>query len=201
MSIYTISLNFLSNTKDNKLYFASILNVFCMPFSDKKVAIDKNKIMLERYIKQAENNHHVFSWLDMMAKEPTSFYEVDINLKDDICDEEICLLLASSIKHSKRVIVYDHNYWTKYIYNENSCTITYLTHNIIILDKDQAYNELNTKNNTTNNYKNSIVANNGGSISNSNNLNSNTIWTRLKIQWWPTITARFKIRKTPPPKK
>ena len=75
MAIYTVSLNFLENLKPNEMsYLGCILYCFTNDQHPDKLAVDKNRVILDKYIDAVDERFAdiVKSWVDMLSYIPSS---------------------------------------------------------------------------------------------------------------------------------
>lgn len=170
MAIYTVSLNFLENLEPSEMsYLGCILFCFTNEQHPDKLAVDKNKVILDKY---KEVVHERFadiirSWVDMLSYVPSSMEKIDVDLRDITNKEDLCLELCSNINGTKKMIVYSMASLNSIIDGDNC--ITYNGHKIKFLDRDEAKRVLNE--NIVYNISNSQVA--GRDIKKSSNTNGN----------------------------
>jgi len=170
MAIYTVSLNFLENLKPNEMsYLGCILYCFTNDQHPDKLAVDKNRVILDKYIDAVDERFAdiVKSWVDMLSYIPSSMEKIDIDLRCFTNKEEMCLALCSGINGTKQMIVYSMAALKTDIDDDNS--VSYNGHRIKILDRDEAKRVLNE--NIVYNISHSQVA--GRDIKKSQNTNEN----------------------------
>ncbi len=170
MAIYTVSLNFLDNLETSEMsYIGSVLFCFTNNQHPDKLAVDKNKIILNKYIDVVDSRFAdiVRSWVDMLSYIPSSIEKIDVDLTGITDNEEICLALCSGINGTKQMIVYSMAALKTDIDNDNC--VSYHGHRIKILDRDEAKRVLNE--NIVYNISHSQVA--GRDIKKSQNTNGN----------------------------
>lgn len=143
MAIYTLSINYIDGVSENKSHLLSVFYKFPNPDNEYKAAMDKSKKLLSHYAASAQINNDFLTWLDLMSRKPASFETVDVIVPDGVSDEEMYLMIASATKPHKKIIVGTHQYWKKFHYLDNCCKIIYKSNEVIVLDKDEAFKELN----------------------------------------------------------
>lgn len=170
MAIYTVSLNFLENLAPSEMsYLGCILSCFTNDQHPDKLAVDKNRIILDKYIDVVDERFAdiVKSWVDMLSYIPSSMEKIDVDLRNITNKEELCLALCSSINGTKQMIVYSMA-TLKADIDDDNC-VSYNGHRIKILDRDEAKRVLNEH--IVYNISNSQVA--GRDIKKSSNTNGN----------------------------
>lgn len=153
-----------NNVLDKKHY--DVLFVFASQSNPYKVALDKSGRVIELYEQIASHNVHIKTWLDLMSMKPSSFEVINVETRSVDQVEEIFLTVCSMTNNEKKMIVYSHQgklYERYYINN----SINFNGTTILVLDRDQAYHELNQSN--TYNIADSQVAINHSSITDSKN--------------------------------
>lgn len=147
MAIYTLSLDYVRGGICNTNHLHNVFLKFCNPTSVHKAAIDKSKILLSKYIDASANNVDLQTWLDWMCRtQETHFEIVDVIIPSDISDEEMWLKVAASTKPNNKLIVNSHQCWNNFNYQNGHSVIKYNNIDVHVLDKDEAYKELNKKN-------------------------------------------------------
>ncbi|MBB6002849.1 hypothetical protein [Arcicella rosea] len=146
MGIYTLSINFIGKVSENKSHFFNVLFKFPNPDNEFKAAMDKSKRLLDHYQTFAQENNDLFVWLDLMSRAPSSFEIIDIIVPEDIEEEEMYLMVASATKPHKKVIVSSHQYWKEFCYLDTCSKIVYQNQEVLVLDRDEAFKELNETN-------------------------------------------------------
>lgn len=170
MAIYTVSLNFLENLEQSEMsYLGCILYCFTNEQHPDKLAVDKNKVILAKYIDVVDQRFAdiIKSWVDMLSYIPSSMEKIDVDLRNITNKEEMCLALCSSINGTKQMIVYSMASLNSVIDGDNC--ILYNGNKIKIFDRDEAKRILNE--NIVYNISHSQVA--GRDIKKSINTNGN----------------------------
>lgn len=166
MAIYTVSLNFLENLEISEMsYIGCVLFCFSNNQHPDKLAVDKNKIILNKYIDVVDSRFAdiIRSWVDMLSYIPSSIEKIDVDLTEITDTEEMCLALCSSTKGSKQLIVHSIGLLESSV-DASNC-ISYKGCTIKVLDKDEAKQLLNV--NSVLNINRSVVA--GGNICDTTN--------------------------------
>lgn len=166
MAIYTLSINYIDGVSENKSHLLNVFYKFPNPDNEYKAAMDKSKKLLDHYIASAKTNNDFLTWLDWMSRKPEGFESIDVSIPDNVSEEEMYLMIAAATNPQKKVIVGSHQYWKKYCYLTNCNKIPYNSHEITILDKDEAFQELNPKDKVTQHI----------SITNNNMASKNNPW-------------------------
>ena len=144
MSIYTITTNYLESVNKEQIHLHNVLFKFSNPNCEHKAAIDTGKKLLHEYAAIANVNHDIYTWLDFMTRPRDTYFEiVNVDIPDHVSLEEMYLMIASNTKSCKKIIVGSHQYWQLYNYNGNTCNILYNEHEVSILSKEEALQELN----------------------------------------------------------
>jgi hypothetical protein len=151
MAIYTLSINFIDGVSEHKSHLLNVFYKFPNPDNEYKAAMDKSKKLLAHYKASAQSNNDFLTWLDFMSRQPACFETIDVIIPDEVKEEEMYLMIAAATKPSKKVIVGTHQYWKAYCYEHNCSKILYNDQEIQILDKDEAFNELNPADKITQN--------------------------------------------------
>lgn len=136
-------MNFIDGVGENKSHVFNVLYKFPNPDNKYKVAVDRSERLMKLYREKANDNALLFQWLDWMTKSPSYFEFVNINIDDSIGEEEMYLMIASASKPNQTIIVHSHQYWINYSYAVGCNNIAYNNSAISILDKDDAFQELN----------------------------------------------------------
>lgn len=158
MAIYTLSINYIDWVKENKSHLLNVFFKFPNPECVHKAAIDKSNRLLDHYSKSAKENNDLFTWLDYMSRDPSCFEKIDIDIPENTLEEEMYLMIAFATKPNSKIIVCSHQYWKNHCYLNKCNKILYKNNEIEILDKDEAYQELNPEEKITQNI--SIINNN-----------------------------------------
>lgn len=143
MAIYTLSINYIDGVSEHKSHLLNVFYKFPNPDNEYKAAMDKSKKLLAHYKASAQKNNDFLTWLDFMSRQPDCFEPIDVIIPDNTKEEEMYLMIAAATKPSKKVIVGTHQYWKDFCYYNNCNKILYQNHEIEILDKDEAFKELN----------------------------------------------------------
>lgn len=143
MAIYTLSINFIDGVSEHKSHLLNVFYKFPNPDNEYKAAMDKSKRLLAHYKISAQSNNDFLTWLDFMSRQPDCFEPIDVIIPANTKEEEMYLMIAAATKPSKKVIVGTHQYWKEHCYVNNCNKILYQNHEIEILDKDEAFKELN----------------------------------------------------------
>ncbi|MCV2487624.1 hypothetical protein OD917_22000 [Flavobacterium sp. SH_e] len=149
MGIYTLSINYIDGVSANKSHLLNVFYKFPNPDNELKVAVDKTKKILDHYSNNALKSNDFFTWLDLMSRNPSGFEVIDVNVPENIHEEEMYLMVAAATKPYQKVIVNSHQYWHKFNYDHACSKIDYNGNKITILDRDEAYSELNPALETT----------------------------------------------------
>jgi hypothetical protein len=145
MAIYTLSLDYINGGICNANHLHNVFLKFCNPSSEHKAAIDNSKTLLTKYIEASANNVDLQTWLDWMCRtQETHFEIVNVNIPSNISDEEMWLKVASATKPNSKLIVNTHQCWRNFNYLNGHSIIKYNNIDVHVLDKDEAYKELNT---------------------------------------------------------
>jgi hypothetical protein len=166
MAIYTLSINFIDGATENKSHLLNVFYKFPNPDNEYKAAMDRSKKLLAHYSASAKSNNDFLTWLDWMSRKPEGFEIINVNVPDNISEEEMYLMIAAATNPHKKVIVGSHQYWQKHCYINNCNKIFYNNHEVTILDKDEAFQELNPKDKVTQHI----------SITNNNMAKNNNPW-------------------------
>lgn len=151
MNLFTLTCNLLGKIENSKEYIAQILYRFTAYDNPYKVCIDKDKKVLDYYGEIARTNPLIAQWIIFMGQIPANFEFTHIELPTELDKEEHYIYLCSKIKGSKKMIVYSHQDWERFDYDdEESSIITYQGNKIRIIDRDEAILELKVKESTTN---------------------------------------------------
>lgn len=144
MAIYTLSLNFIDRVSENHSHLHNVFLKFPNPDCEHKAALDKTRKLYDIYVSASADNVDLLKWLEWMShKNGTYFQLIDVKIPDNTPEEEIYLMVAAATKAYKKVIVDNHQYWRHFNYINGSNKIIYNGEEITILDKEEAYNELN----------------------------------------------------------
>jgi hypothetical protein len=166
MAIYTLSINFINRVSENKSHLLNVFYKFPNPDNEYKAAMDKSKKLLAHYLSCAHENNDFLTWLDWMSRKPDCFETIDVVIPDGTTEEDMYLMIAAATNPQKKVIVGSHQYWKQYCYLNGCNSIKYKNHEVTILDKDEAFLELNPKDKITQNI----------SITNNNMNKKNSPW-------------------------
>ncbi|OQP64994.1 hypothetical protein [Niastella populi] len=166
MAIYTLSINYIDGISEDKSHLLNVFFKFPNPNTEYKAAMDKSKKLLEHYKVSARSNNDFLTWLDWMSRKPQSFETIDVTIPEHANEEEMYLMIAAATRPYKKIIVGSHQYWKDYYYMCNCNKILYKAEEIEILDKYEAFNELNPNNGIIQNI----------SVMNSNMSNKNNPW-------------------------
>ncbi|EKE05978.1 MAG: hypothetical protein ACD_19C00135G0002 [uncultured bacterium] len=164
MSCYTVSHCILLNLDSGKKYITDLLFVFTQETNPFKVAIDKDKKILDLYEKAGQSNQHVATWLNLMSLQPSNFEPINVDTSSAKNEEELFLLVCSNTKNQQKLFVYSHQNWTNFKYDTNNL-IVYRGVPVQVLDRDEAINELHPSNQTSINAYNSVLATSQSTIS------------------------------------
>lgn len=144
MAIYTLSLNFIDGVKENHSHLHNVFMKFPNPDCEHKASIDKSGKLYEIYVSASQNNVDLLKWLEWMThKNGTYFQLIDVIIPENTIEEEIYLMVASATKAYKKIIVDSHQCWQNFNYSNGTNVIIYKGEEITILDKEEAYKELN----------------------------------------------------------
>ena len=156
--IYTISLDFLENIEEGEEhYYTSILFQLANEMNPFKVAVDKNKEILDIYRNVKTNPEIISTWLDHMSYSPFPAFElIPVDLSTEINIDNKFMILCSAIKGNRQMIVYS----IQNVHLDVDCNncVEFQGKQIKLLDKDEARIRLNQNNVVYNNYNNSQVA-------------------------------------------
>lgn len=156
MSVYTISPNLLRNINSELKIFADILFIFTQTNNNKKVAIDKDGVIINHYASIIENKELISSWLGLMTY-LYNFEYIDLNIQNFCsCEETFYLKICKETQSQKKLITYSHQDIRKYTIIDNF--VEFEQDKIEILDKSSASIELtNTQNTNTQNTNIQII--------------------------------------------
>ena len=144
MAIYTLSLNFIDRVGENHSHLHNVFMKFPNPDCEHKAALDKSRKLYDIYVSASANNVDLLKWLEWMThKNGTYFQVIDVKIPDNTPEEEIYLMVAAATKAYKKIIVDNHQCWQNFDYSNGTNKINYKGEEITILDKDEAYKELN----------------------------------------------------------
>jgi hypothetical protein len=159
VSCYTLSNCFLNNLGSGTRYVTEILFKFAQESNAFKISIDNNGKVLELYRECAQSNSLVAEWVKLMGVVPVGFEMVDVNIPDSLSSEEIFLKVCSHSGGQKKLIIHTHQSWQNFSYHmeDNLKIILYDNNSVLVLDRDEAVDELRTSNSITNNTINNSV--------------------------------------------
>lgn len=153
MAIYTLSMNFIDGVGENHSHLHNVFLKFPNPDCEHKAAMDKSKKLLELYIQSSKSNVDLLKWLEWMSHSSGTYFEtIDITIPENISEEELYLKVASATKAYKKIIVGNHQCWENFDYMIGCNKILYDNKEITILDREEAYKELNESSKITNNF-------------------------------------------------
>jgi hypothetical protein len=152
MAIYTLSMNFIDGISGNHSHLHNVFLRFPNPDCEHKAAMDKSKRLFNIYANASANNVDLLKWLEWMSHTPDTYFEIiDIVIPEETPEEEIYLMVASATKAYKKIIVGNHQCWQNFDYINGCNKIVYNDREITILDREEAYKELNDSNKIVNN--------------------------------------------------
>jgi hypothetical protein len=147
MAVYTLSLSFIDGVTGNQSHLHNVFLKFSNPECEHKAAMDKSKRLLQLYIDAASKNVDLNTWLDWMSRRRDAFEQINISISNAVSEEEMYLMIAAATKAHKKIIVDNHQCYPSYNYLSNCNKVVYNSHEILILSKEEAYQELNSTNN------------------------------------------------------
>lgn len=152
MAIYTLSMNFIDGVRDNHSHLHNVFLKFPNPDCEHKAAMDKSKRLFSVYVNASSNNVDLLKWLEWMSHKAGTYFEIiDVAIPDETPEEEIYLMVAAATKAYKKIIVGNHQCWQNFDYINGCNKILYANKEITVLDREEAYAELNESNKVINN--------------------------------------------------
>lgn len=147
MAIYTLSMNYIEGVGGDQSHLHNVFLKFSNPDCEHKAAMDKSKKLLEKYIDASKDNVDLQTWLDWMSRKKDGHFElIDVEIPNNVSEEEMYLKIAAATKPFKKIIVASHQCWKNFEYKGSCNTIIYNNQDVTVLDKDEAYKELNETN-------------------------------------------------------
>lgn len=143
MGTYTVSLDYIHGIKGNKNHLVGGLFRFTDPSNGFKASMDKSKQLLAHYRSHGLENNDMMTWLDWMSRDPNSFEIVDVSVPVGIDDESLYLSIAAATQPVRKVIVSSHQFWRNHTYIDGCTKIAFGANHVTVLDKEEAYRELN----------------------------------------------------------
>lgn len=138
-------MNYIDGVGGNQSHLHNVFLKFSNPECEHKAAMDKSKKLLSLYNSAASNNIDLQTWLDWMSRKKGTYFEtIDVIVPDNVSEEEMYLMVAASTNPHKKIIVGSHQYWKNFCYLNGCNKISYKNREIIILDQDEAFKELNS---------------------------------------------------------
>ncbi|WP_207383140.1 hypothetical protein [Leptospira noguchii] len=157
----------MDSIKLHKHYIANILYIFTQ-MNAHKVAIDAGNKVLNLYRDVAASNEFISGWLSLMSHEPSNYETIEINIEEHESELNIFLLVCSATAKQNKMIVYSHQALSEFAIVQN--TLNYRGKDIIVLDRDDAVEELKpVKNVTYVSLTNSVGAFDGSTIQDTRN--------------------------------
>ena len=152
---------------------SDILFPFCnCQLPDIKIAIDSNRAILDRYKNNTpEEFRDLLSiWEVLLIRNlDTSITKVEIDLTP-VPNDEYCLMVASSINGDRALIV---NSKQRFPYRLIGAEVEYHGERIIVYEKEEAKQQLNSRGHITQvNTMNQVNANNSSNLNINNNSNN-----------------------------
>lgn len=153
-------MNFIDGVSDNHSHLHNVFLKFPNPDCEHKAAMDKSKKLLQIYINASANNVDLLKWLEWMSHKAGTYFEIiDITIPEGTPEEEVYLMVAAATKAYKKVIVGNHQCWQNFDYMDGCNKILYSNKEITVLDREEAYRELNDTNKTIINVTNNNMEN------------------------------------------
>ena len=141
-------MNYIDGVAGNNSHLHNAFLKFCNPDCEHKAAMDKSKKLLALYTAASSKNVDLNTWLDWMTRRKgTDFEFINVNIPDNISEEEMYLMIAAATKPNRKIIVGSHQFYNGFCYYPDCSKVKYNDIDITILDKDEAFLELNPKNN------------------------------------------------------
>lgn len=152
MAIYTLSMNFIDGVSDNHSHLHNVFLKFPNPDCEHKAAMDKSKRLFNIYVNASKKNVDLLRWLEWMSHTAGTYFEIiDVSIPEETPEEEIYLMVAAATKAYKNIIVGNHQCWQNFDYINGCNKILYKDKEITVLDREEAYVELNKSNKIINN--------------------------------------------------
>jgi len=143
MAAYTLSKCILENINAGKKYITDLLFVFTRDSNPYKVAVDSNNLIIDIYTELAKTNEFIATWLQLMSHQPSNFEPIKVNLSKVSNEEEIFIKVCCETKSQQKLIVFSHEGWENFEYHSDK-VILYNNKHILILDRDEAIQDLNS---------------------------------------------------------
>lgn len=147
MAIYTISLDFLEKLdRSERPYIGDILYVLSNTTNCDKIAVDKDKIILDFYKNsESELRDLIISWYDYISKLPSPIFEKTNADISNITDKyKICHEICKAINGCKNLIIHTYSTYPISLSDDNSFIYDEECE-IHVLDKDDAKDNINRK--------------------------------------------------------
>lgn len=141
MAIYTLSKNYIDGIKGNQSHYMNVLMKFPNPDSEHKAAMDTGKKLLLQYIDSAKDNADIQTWLDFMSRDDY-FERININIPNQVSDEDMYLMIAEATRPFNKIIVDNFQHYSGFKYINGTNKVKYNNCEIQILDKIQAFKDL-----------------------------------------------------------
>lgn len=160
MGVYVLSPCHLERfSNKNSGVFLSMIELLK---GEKKIVLDKEGNILNKYMEIAENNPAVASWLDLLNLNQELCYEfVDCNSEQNNNDIKFYLDVCCCVVKCHKIIVNSYQVLQGYKFDGNNIEHSSMT--ISVFDRSTVYDEL-CKSIPNNYIIDSVVATNGSSI-------------------------------------
>jgi len=140
-TVYSDMFEKLTSDEDS-IYIRDLINVFGVSTNPFKIAKDEKGIVIDLYTSfNTKYREFVVVLLEMIAKHPSGFETIDVDLEGIECNESLFLSLCAATNGSRQMIAYTKQSFRTFLITENH--IDFDGGLVRILDRDEARVVLN----------------------------------------------------------